>query len=310
MTKPRSIPDRLFKYRSFSNLTLEMLVEDQIFLADPTTFNDPLDTRPTLESDIDDDQLEQVLSQLVTERVTAEMSAAAKAIKYGGPKTVEHIARRSQARADSVIAEIRYNATDPDYETPHAKRLLLCHSIENELLRRYDKGVFALAERVSCPLMWSHYGDQHKGLCLGYSVPKEAMPDVSKVKYGGSRIIQASLLASMLAGDLSAQKRVDEAVLLRKAQPWQYEKEWRYIGPKGLQDTHLELEEITFGMRCAPSVKFAVVRALESRGRKVRFYEIRETRGRFTLLKRALDTDELASGYPRYNLGIWRAFDA
>lgn len=310
MAKSRSIPDRLFKYRSFSNLTLEMLVEDRIFLADPTTFNDPLDTRPTLESDIDDDQLELVLSRLVTERVSAEMSAAAKAIKYGGPKTVDHIARGSQAQADSVIAEIRYNATDPEYEIPHAKRLLLCHSIENELLRRYDKGVFALAERVNCPLMWSHYGDQHKGLCLGYSVPKETQLDVSKVKYGGSRIIQASMLASMLDGDLSAQKRIDEAVLLRKAQPWRYEKEWRYVGPKGLQDSLLELEEVTFGMRCASSVKFAVVRALEARGRKVRFYEIRETRGRFTLLKRALDTDELAGTYPRYNLGTWRAFDA
>lgn len=310
MAKSRSIPDRLFKYRSFSNLTLEMLVEDQIFLADPTTFNDPLDTRPTLEGDMSDDQLERVLSRLVTERVSSEMSAAAQAIKYGGPKTVERIARRSQARAASVIAEIRYNATDPDYEIDEAMRLLLSHSIEGELLRRYDKGVFALAERVNCPLMWSHYGDQHKGLCLGYSVPQEALPDISKVKYGGSRIIQASLLAAMLAGDLNAQKRVDEAVLLRKAEPWQYEKEWRYIGPKGLQDSRLELEEVTFGMRCAPSVKFAVVRALEARGRRVRFYEIRETRGRFTLLKRALDTDELASGYPRYNLGNWRAFDA
>lgn len=310
MAKSRSIPDRLFKYRGFSNLTLEMLVEDRIFLADPTTFNDPLDTRPTLESDISDDELEKVLSKLVAERVSAEMAAAAKAIRYDGPRTVEHIARRSQARAESVIAEIRYNAADPDYETTQAKRLLLCHSIEDELLRRYDKGVFSLAERVTCPLMWSHYGDQHRGLCLGYSVPQEALLDVSKVKYGGSRIIQASVLASMLDGDLNAQKKVDEGVLLRKAQPWRYEKEWRYIGPKGLQDSFLELEEVTFGMRCVPSVKFAVVRALEARGRKVRFYEIRETRGRFTLLKRSLNTDELASGYPRYNLGTWRALDA
>lgn len=38
------LPDRIYKYRSFSNRTIEMLVEDQLFYADPSTFNDPLDT--------------------------------------------------------------------------------------------------------------------------------------------------------------------------------------------------------------------------------------------------------------------------
>lgn len=309
MAKLEPPPRRLFKYRTFSNLTLDMLVEDRLFLADPTTFNDPLDTRPTLEGDLEDADLENVLARLVADRISAEMSAAAKAIKLGGPKTVEHIVRRSQQRASSTIAEIRYNATDPSYEFDGVKRYLLCRSIETELLRRYDKGIFSLAERANCPLMWSHYGDQHKGLCLGYSVPLESATSVTKVRYGGSRIINASLVAAMLDGDEHAQLKIDQAVLLRKAQPWRYEKEWRFIGPRGLQDSELELEEVTFGMRCAPSAKYTVVKALENRARKVRFYEIRETTGRFTLLKRAMDVDELLQSYPRWNRALWSAFE-
>ncbi len=45
MAKKQSIPRRLFKYRAFDNRTLGMI---NLFYADPSTFNDPLDTRPSL----------------------------------------------------------------------------------------------------------------------------------------------------------------------------------------------------------------------------------------------------------------------
>jgi hypothetical protein len=98
------------------------------------------------------------------------------------------------------------------------------------------------------------------------------------------------------------------SALLRKAVDWRYEKEWRLIGPRGLQDSQLELEEIVFGMRRSSAVRYAVVEALEARHRQVRFYEIREQVGRFTLAKRALETDELAASYPRRARSIQEAF--
>jgi hypothetical protein len=61
-------PNRLYKYRSFSNLTLEMLVADTLYFADPSSFNDPLDTKPTLETDLGADQLAVILSRLVEPR--------------------------------------------------------------------------------------------------------------------------------------------------------------------------------------------------------------------------------------------------
>ena len=92
---------------------------------------------------------------------------------------------------------------------------VICRYLE-ELLRRYDKGVFSLAQRVTCPFMWSHYGGQHRGLCFGYSIPAEASADSQKIRYGGSRLVQASDVAAMLDGDDDARNRVDEAVLLKK----------------------------------------------------------------------------------------------
>jgi hypothetical protein len=305
----RKIPERLYKYRAFSNLSLDSLIADQMFFADPSTFNDPLDTRPSLDADIDADALAAILVRLVEQRVRAEMSAAAKTISYSGPETLSHIATHSRRRAEQTIEEIRYNSTDPSYESEDPAKLLFGQYVEDELLRRYDKGIVSLASRANCPLMWSHYGDQHKGVCIGYSVPARAASGLYKISYGGSRLIAASTVAAMLGGNERARRKVDNAVLTKKAIDWRYEREWRLIGPRGAQHSPLELEEVVFGMRCSLTVKYAVVNALAKRSRPVRFYEIRERVGRFLLGRYALDKGELAGSLPRRSLDVYDAFD-
>lgn len=306
----QGVPRRLHKYRDFSNRTLSMLIDDIVYFADPTRFNDPLDTKPALAANIDTAALETILARLIEDRTVAEMSAAAKTIRYRGPKTLDHIARYSRKAAQRALADLRYNATDPEYEVEDPKRFLLGYYVQEELLRRYDTGIFSLAARATCPLMWSHYGDQHRGLCIGYSVPPAAASDVRKVCYGGSRLVQASAVAAMLGGDVAARRRVDDDVLLRKAKPWAYEREWRLIGPRGEQSSPLELEEIVFGVRCAPAVKYGVVQALAQRSRAVGFFEIREQRDSFALAKHRIDISELASSRPRRCRDTDGVFDA
>jgi hypothetical protein len=309
LTQKREIPARLYKYRSFSNRTLDALVADQLFFADPNSFNDPLDTKPVLATDLDATALAQVLHRLVEERIRAEMSAAAEAIKSRGPKTLRHIEDLSRRSADQMVAEVRYNATNPEYEIEDPEQLLFGRSIEDELLRRYDKGIVSLAERSDCPLMWSHYGDHHKGLCTGYSVPGRAAESLHEVTYGGSRLIEASTVAAMVNGDEAARRKVDEAVLTRKAAAWGYEAEWRLIGLRGAQYSPLELEEVVFGMRCSHAIKYVVVKALKDRRRPVKFYEIRERRGEFLLDKDVLDSDEMMTSLPRRSLDLWDEFE-
>lgn len=305
----RAPPKRLYKYRSFSDLTVAALVDDTIYFADPAKFNDPLDTKPVLDTDITAGALESCLAQMIEARTHAEMSDAAKTIRYRGPKTLDHIARQSRKAAERLLADIRYNATNPLYEMDDPERFLLGQYVQEELLRRYGKGIFSMAERANCPLMWSHYGDQHRGLCLGYSVPAAATDEIHKIRYGGSRLVRASDVAAMLAGDDVARRRVDEAVLLKKARPWSYEREWRLIGPRGEQNSPLELEEVVFGMRCPRAVMYAVIQALEDRDRAVRFFEIREQWGRFLLAKRSVDVSELQATLPRRHRSLDGVFD-
>lgn len=310
MARKPSIPRRLFKYRAFNNLTLDIIIADNLFYADPSTFNDPLDTRPSLNTDLPAPDLERALRKFVERRVGAEMKAAAKTIRYKGPKTLDHISRLSRLQADQVISEVNYNAGDPSYEMADPHQHLLGRQLEKELLLQYDKGIVSLAQRVTCPLMWSHYGDQHRGVCIGYSVPSDAQHDLHKVTYGGKRLVDATKVLAMLDGDKDAGLQVDEAVLLRKAASWRYEQEWRLIGERGLQNSPLELEEIIFGMRCTEAVKYAVIAALDNRVRPIRFYEMRELHGTFNLKKYPLEDGEMRAFFPRRSRDIHEAFES
>jgi hypothetical protein len=112
----------------------------------------------------------------------------------------------------------------------------------------------------------------------------------------------------MVDGDRAAARAVDEAVLLKKAYDWRYEREWRLIGDRGLQDSPLELEEVVFGMRCPAAVQFAVATALANRHPTIRLYEIRQRTGTFLLRKAVADLDEMLATWPRRARAINDAF--
>jgi hypothetical protein len=292
MTSHANLPSRLYKYRAFDSRLIEQLVDDKVFLAEPSTFNDPLYTRPQVEPDLDVPDLEWVLEQLATKRMSAEMTAAAAKIRYRGPKTIAHIQDYTRKEVRQLLQEIAYHATYPEFDddqaSPIPQQRLLAKAIEGELQRQYERGVLSLSARWDSVLMWSHYGEQHRGVCVGYSVHHLSGEPPLRVRYGGHRLIAASRVKAMLEGDLTARREVDRSVLLKKAWDWRYEKEWRMLGTKGLLHSTLELEEVIFGLRCSSSVKHAVRSALAGRDRRVVFFEIREVPGRFELKRRRM----------------------
>ena len=270
-------PNILYKYRRFDTDVLNMLVVDQMYFADPCSFNDPLDTKLTLNADVNIEDLRRILAKLCKQRIKAEMLAAAQIFKSGGRKVEDHtIDRLTHNRINSLMNEIFFESNNPAYDDDYIENTLhntLSHAVEEELLRRSARGIFCLAESSVCPLMWSHYGDQHRGLCLGYSIPRNTDTKLHIVNYGNNREVKASDIAAMLENDIDACQRVDD-VFLRKAEEWSYEKEWRIFGSRGIQNSVLELEEIVFGFKCPQAVKHTIIKALENRERQIQYYEI------------------------------------
>jgi hypothetical protein len=179
MTKQR---ETSYRYRGFSTATLESLCRDVLHFAHPGTFNDPLDCNPTVECDSDLDQLRALLTLLIRRRVTAEVLESLRSARLRGERATAHANKRAQADAGHELANIAYNATNPDYGVgkAEAETWLLTQEIERELFRHYERGVCCFSRTYSSPVLWSHYGDNHQGLCIGYGTDRAPKPKLQK----------------------------------------------------------------------------------------------------------------------------------
>lgn len=284
-----------YRYRAFSTNTLDSLCHDTLYFAHPGTFNDPLDCSPTLEQDSSLEELRNLLSILVRRRIRSEVLASLSQARVKGERATAHAENRAVSEARNELANIAYNATDPEYTVNQAEAegWLLVSQIQRELHRHYERGVCCFSTTYSSPLLWSHYGEQHRGLCIGYGLERRPRPEMHRVVYGGSRSIRTSvLIAALVDESQTAKKELDRDVLLRKARGWSYEKEYRLLGVQGEQESPLLLKEVTFGLRCPMSVVHAVINALDGRGGEMRYFQMYQVHGRFLLRRSEVDLSE------------------
>ncbi|MCL1526844.1 DUF2971 domain-containing protein [Xanthomonas nasturtii] len=85
-------------------------------------------------------------------------------------------------------------------------------------------GLICLSTRYDDPVQWAHYGDSHRGMCLGFEV---SSPDLIQVEYVDSRTPPAGFRAAL---GLSIPQFLRQT-LSKKFKHWQYEQEHRLIVP-------------------------------------------------------------------------------
>jgi len=177
--------------------------------------------------------------------------------------------------------------------TREVEKRLVTSSLQQELSRNYDRGVCCFSTAWKNPLLWSHYGDKHRGICIGYDLNRKPRPMPQKVIYGQNRMIKTStLFDAVVKGNQNTHSELDRDVLLRKAPGWRYEREWRLIDKVGVQPSPLRLRNITFGLRCPISVQHAVVSALQKRDGSVDFFTIYNVPGSYRLDRNHYNTSE------------------
>ncbi len=134
--------DFLYKYRQIDSKGLERTItHNEIFLPDSTVFNDPFDCRPF---------------------ITTHKSKSKKKEFY-----------------ESIIKSRFPNATKMEIKK-ELKKNLRSKTLENrihleERLLTFikDFGIYCLTEIPDDILMWSHYSDSHRGICLQFDATKE-----------------------------------------------------------------------------------------------------------------------------------------
>lgn len=98
--------------------------------------------------------------------------------------------------------------------------------IKNNLIKSIDAtGVHSFATSPKNLLMWSHYADSHKGVCLIFETAKDIDTFVKALPVDYSKCFPVIEYTPDIAGDLI------KKAFLTKAIDWQYEKERRIFDP-------------------------------------------------------------------------------
>lgn len=123
------------------------------------------------------------------------------------------------------------------------------------------------------PLLWAHYGDEHKGVCLLYRFPESFLLDpqqeiigVDKVKYGSDVLTNWLTDSSLRPADgLDFMVQLTQLYLTAKHDAWGYEKEARIIrSAHGVLDIPRGyLEQVCFGLR-TPQADIDLITTLAS----------------------------------------------
>lgn len=269
------MPDKVYKYRPFGVNTLRAITEAEVFYAKPSTFNDPLDCDPTIDVDIDRPHLERLLYRMIIKR------------------TNEDEARREIGRLRYYSSEYGDYRTDPKVESYLMRTL--ASAIKRELdLELGDEGVLSLSATWKSGLMWSHYADEHRGICIEYDTRDQGHPRLKAVDYKGPRAIRTSdLYRWKVRDDAGAKEQVFQTYFYTKSNEWKYEKEWRDVRDRnGVTDAPFRITAILFGLRCNGSVIKSIVKLLNDHP-QIKIWQVLPKDEGFGLRRYLVDRDEI-----------------
>lgn len=269
------MPTKLYKYRPFGVRSLRSITEAEAFYAKPTSFNDPLDTHPTIEADLDRGSLERLLFKLL-------------------------IQKEDRQSAANQIGYLRYLSTEyGDYETDAQVENYLKRLLASDIKTAVDKelgnaGILSLSATWRSALMWSHYADEHRGICIEYDTRDQEHPKLRSVSYRAPRAIKTSdLWRWKMRDDAAAKDIVLQTYFYSKSSEWKYEKEWRDVADaSGPKDLPFRMTAIHFGLRCDASVITSIVKLLNDH-EQIKLWQILPKEDSFRLRRTLVDRREI-----------------
>lgn len=251
-------PKKLYKYRSCSSandlkFVMSTIANNEIFLASSWSFNDIFDCRPVIRGECTD-------AEFITRYVK-------RAQKNGVKKSIGHLIMDAKAACGHPTRDPRNEPVSIFMQKELAKTISLA-------------GIYCVTEKNDNLLMWSHYADNHKGVCLEFNGESPLFREVMKVLYEKERPVINTLR------DLDVQTVMNNA-LITKSIDWKYEAEWRFIRQKNgvgvIQISPDALTGIIFGAACDPKTISDISNANSARLNPVPLYNAAADERHFNL---------------------------
>jgi len=193
--------DKLYKFRSLDpsvrEFALDIIEHSRLYFPAPVQLNDPLDCLPVIELAGDPNDPEFV------KELYAEEERVWRAVGH----SAEDIERKRTTEG-IPIAQL------PAVATEGVRKLL-----------REDMRVFSASAEQQHPLLWSHYADSHKGICLHLRTREGSVIGLAEqVQYRAERE------PILIPFGYQSESEVAARVASIKADFWAYEKEFRIVG--------------------------------------------------------------------------------
>lgn len=244
--------EKIYKYTSLKS-AIKILESNAIALNNPQNYNDPFDSV----IDFDDDDIEKSISIVVEYYLIQEFLKLLnnKNIKVGfltklimkwdrfGINLYLKVSKRNKYYDSIPGAQaltkfvVRYAAQKGENSFDELKEMFTNEIIQKVKEVRINALISCFSKRYDSILMWSHYGDKHKGICIEFDRPDK---DFLDVKYSTKRCkfdledTTRRVLGYMLSNE---EVDVNDKGLIRcisepfiiKSLDWRYEEEVRCI---------------------------------------------------------------------------------
>lgn len=217
-----------YAFRKCSNFVYQSLINEQLNVSSPSTFNDPYDC-PVIELLNNEDEISQLI-------------------------------RKAYLESIKIACFVR------NVKLPYQKGDKIEDVVCGELKRQDDKDEYLNS------LMWAHYSDSHKGICIKYKFPNDLSVLVSQ-NNGKLSFFKDVEYDSEKLGEYSSKEsiRLKDAFFL-KVKDWEYENELRFLH-FDLEDTNLHksidipgcVEAIYFGLKCPKVERDAIMKIMKNK---------------------------------------------
>lgn len=157
-----------------------------------------------------------------------------------------------------------------------------------------SSGILCLTKDSQNILMWSHYADNHKGICLGFSpeglnnsIFKLAKPVLYTYKY--PKLYIDDIMRDISDKQFDYTEKLINMYTLTKFKDWAYEKEWRIFEPIYSEKERIkkfdakELRQVILGAKIESSDATAIRKLVKEKYPHVKIFQANIVQGSFEL---------------------------
>lgn len=244
--KPNEYPRFLYKY--FSDVTKDeylndVIIDCDLYLNSPDDFNDPFDTSAKLVCESTPSELRKRFSDIVKKRSS------------------EVTKKEREGMVTNMM--VKHSANNNEWISDTFKK------------NTSSAGVFCMTTDPRNILMWSHYGGKHKGVVLQFEIARDPRSLLYALKVHYSNEYPIYNYAYEMDTDTF------NAVMLRKAEAWRYEEEWRILRVGGAHTFQPfkphAMTGVIFGCKATENfkekIRHLIKRRQEKYGQDIKFFQ-------------------------------------